>query len=119
MSAYHQRRINEEDVEKTAFRTRYRAFEFLVLSFGLINAPPIFMRLMNSIFHQYVDEFVILYLDDILIYSRSEEDHVHHVRLVLQLLRCNHLFANRDKCEFGVDRIEFIGYMLPPDNQPP
>ena len=113
-SGYHQIRINEEDVEKSAFRTRYGSFEFLVLPFGMTNAPPTFMRLMNSVFHQYLDEFVILYLDDILIYSRSEEEHLHHVRLVLQLLRRNQFFANRDKCEFGVDRIEFIGHIVTP-----
>ncbi len=111
-SGYHQIRIKNEDIEKTAFRTRYGSFEFIVLPFGLTNAPPTFMRLMNSIFHKYLDEFLIIYLDDILIYSKNANEHLNHIKLALQLLRDNHLYVNKDKCEFGVDKIEFIGHIV-------
>ncbi|CAF5087292.1 unnamed protein product, partial [Rotaria sp. Silwood1] len=111
-SGYHQIRIKDEDIEKTAFRTRYGSFEFVVLPFGLTNAPPTFMRLMNSIFHKYLDVFVIIYLDDILVYSKKEQDHYHHIKLVLQLLRDNHLYVNKAKCQFGVDHIEFVGHIV-------
>jgi hypothetical protein len=80
-SGYHQIRIKNDDIEKTAFRTRYGSFEFVVLPFGLTNAPPTFMRLMNSIFHKYLDEFVIIYLDDILIYSKNKHEHLNHIKL--------------------------------------
>ncbi|CAF3028738.1 unnamed protein product [Rotaria sp. Silwood2] len=111
-AGYHQIRIKDDDIEKTAFRTRYGSFEFVVLPFGLTNAPPTFMRLMNSIFHHYLDKFVIIYLDDILIYSKNENDHLNHIRLVLQLLRDNQLYANRTKCEFNVDQINFLGHVI-------
>jgi transposase InsO family protein len=111
-SGYHQIRIKDDDIEKTAFRTRYGSFEFVVLPFGLTNAPPTFMRLMNSIFHKYLDEFVIIYLDDILIYSKTELEHLHHIKLVLQLLHDNSLYANTAKCEFGVDQLEFVGHIV-------
>ncbi|CAF1640944.1 unnamed protein product, partial [Didymodactylos carnosus] len=99
-SGYHQIRVRDDDIEKTAFRTRYGHFEFTVLPFGLTNAPPTFMRLMNSIFHEYLDVFVIIYLDDILIYSKNEEDHLKHIKIVLDLLRKHQLFAKKSKCEF-------------------
>jgi len=111
-SGYHQIRIKDDDIEKTAFRTRYGSFEFVVLPFGLTNAPPTFMRLMNSIFHKHLDEFVIIYLDDILIYSKNESEHLHHIKLVLQLLRDNYLYVNKAKCEFGVDQLEFVGHIV-------
>jgi transposase InsO family protein len=111
-SGYHQVRIKDDDIEKTAFRTRYGSFEFVVLPFGLTNVPPTFMRLMNSIFHKYIDEFVIIYLDDILIYSKNEDEHLHHIKLVLQLLQHNHLYVNKAKCEFGVSEIEFVGHIV-------
>jgi len=111
-SGYHQIRIKDDDIEKTAFRTLYGSFEFIVLPFGLTNAPPTFMRLMNSIFHKYLDDFVIIYLDDILIYSINEQEHLTHIKLVLQLLRDNHLYVNKEKCEFSVDQIEFVGHIV-------
>jgi hypothetical protein len=86
-SGYHQVKIKEEDIHKTTFRTRYGHYEFVVVPFGLTNAPTIFMHLMNGIFRNYLDKFVIVFLDDILVYSKSEEEHEHHVRLVLQVLR--------------------------------
>ncbi|CAF3434864.1 unnamed protein product [Rotaria socialis] len=111
-AGYHQIRIKDDDIEKTAFRTRYGSFEFVVLPFGLTNAPPTFMRLMNSIFHKYLDKFVIIYLDDILIYSKNENDHLNHIKLVLQLLRENQLYVNGTKCQFNVDQINFLGYVI-------
>ena len=111
-TGYHQIRINDDDIEKTAFRTRYGSFEFLVLPFGLTNAPPTFMRLMNAIFHRYLDEFVIIYLDDILICSKNQHDHLNYITLVLQLLRDNQLYANKEKCEVDVDQIHFLGHVV-------
>ena len=99
-SGYHQLRIRHEDVPKTAFRTRYDHYEFLVMSFGLTNAPAAFMDLMNRVFKPFLDRFVIVFIDDILVYSRSEEEHVEHLRIVLQTLREHQLYAKFSKCEF-------------------
>jgi hypothetical protein len=87
ISGYHQVRINDEDISKTAFRTRYDHYEFMVVLFGLSNAPVVFMCLMNGVFRDYLDKFVIVFLDDILVYSKSEEEHEKHLRMVLQVLR--------------------------------
>ena len=98
-SGYHQIRIKKEDMPKTAFRMRYGHYEFLVLPFGLTNVPATFMTLMNDIFRKYLDDFVIVYLDDILIYSKTKEEHLQHVRLVLETLRKHQLYAKANKCE--------------------
>src|SRR5512140_115224 len=92
-SGYHQLRIREEDIPKTAFTTRYGLYEFTVMSFGLTNAPAFFMNLMNKVFMEYLDKFVVVFIDDILIYSQSEGDHQHHLRLVLGKLREHQLYT--------------------------
>ena len=99
-SDYHQLKIKGEDIPKTAFQTRYDHYEFLVMSFGLTNAPAAFMDLMNRVFHEYLDRFVIVFIDDILIYSKSQEEHDEHLRIVLQILRERKLYAKLKKCEF-------------------
>lgn len=97
---YHQIKIKNGDIPKTAFVTRYGQYEYTVMSFGLTNAPATFSRLMNSIFMEYLDKFVVVYLDDILIYSKNEEEHAEHLRLVLTKLREHRLYAKFSKCEF-------------------
>jgi hypothetical protein len=99
-SGYHQVRIKEEDIHKTTFRTRYGHYEFVVVPFGLTNAPIVFMFLMNGIFRNYLDNFVIMFLDDILVYSKYEEEHEHHLRLLLKVLREHKLYAKLSKCSF-------------------
>jgi hypothetical protein len=114
-SGYHQVRIASGDVSKTAFRTRYGHFEFAVLPLELMNAPATFMHLMQQVFRPCLDEFVIVFLDDILVYSRSEDDHVKHVRQVLQKLREHKLYGKLPKCEFMKDRVEFLGHVITRD----
>jgi hypothetical protein len=109
---YHQVRIKEEDINKTTFITRYGHYKFVVVPCGLTNSLVVFMCLMNSIFRNYLDKFVIVFLDDILIYSKSEEEHEHHLRLVLQMLREHHLYANLSKCSFYQEQIHYLGHIL-------
>ena len=111
-SGYHQVRIHPDDISKTAFRTRYGHYEFLVLPFGLTNAPATFMHLMQGIFAPYLDDFVIVFLDDILIYSKTLSDHQQHVRKVLKLLRENQLYAKESKCEFFQQSVSFLGHVV-------
>lgn len=111
-SGYHQIRIKDEDVPKTAFNTRYGQFSFLVLPFGLCNAPPTFQGLMNRVLGDYIDRFALVYLDDILIFSKSEEEHVKHVKMALDRLREAKLYANMSKCEFGKPEVEFLGFRV-------
>jgi hypothetical protein len=111
-SGYWQIRVREEDVPKTAFRSRYGSYEWLVLPMGLTNAPATFMHLMNQIFSEYLDQFVIVFLDDVLIYSRTLSEHRRHVRLALDVLRKHQLFAKESKCEFFRDHIDFLGHRV-------
>ena len=111
-SGYHQLRIANADVPKTAFRTRYGHYEFLVMPFGLTNAPAVFMALMNKVFMPYLDKFVIVFIDDILVYSRDEEEHANHLRLVLQTLREKQLYVKFNKCEFWLDQVVFLGHIV-------
>ncbi|KAL0553782.1 hypothetical protein IC582_007686 [Cucumis melo] len=109
---YHQLRIKDEDVPKTAFRSRYGHYEFIVMSFGLTNAPAVFMDLMNRVFREFLDTFVIVFIDDILIYSKTEAEHEEHLRLVLQTLRENKLYAKFSKCEFWLKQVSFLGHVV-------
>ena len=100
---YYQLMVEGEDILKTAFRTRYRHYEFLVMPFGLTNAPTAFMDLMNRVFKPYLDQFVVVFIDDILMYLKNKEDHEKHLRVVLQTLKEHQLFAKLNKCEFWLD----------------
>ncbi|GJS66054.1 retrotransposon protein, putative, ty3-gypsy subclass [Tanacetum coccineum] len=108
-------RVREQDISKTAFRTRYGHYEFLVMPFGLTNAPAVFMDLMNRIFHEYLDKFVIVFIDDILVYSKSEEEHERHLRIVLEILRQKKLYAKFSKCEFWLQQVAFLGHIVSAD----
>ena len=114
-SGYHQVRISPSDVPKTAFNTRYGQYEFLVLPFGLTNAPPTFQQLMNSVLGDCLDKFALVYLDDILIYSKTDSEHKQHVKHVLELLRKAKLIGNLKKCEFGKRELVFVGYKITPN----
>ncbi|GJV75460.1 reverse transcriptase domain-containing protein [Tanacetum coccineum] len=111
-SGYHQLRVREEDIPKTAFRTRYGHFEFTVMPFGLTNAPAIFMDLMNRVCKPYLDKFVIVFIDDILIYSKSEEEHEVHLKTILDLLKKEKLYAKNFKCEFWLKEVQFLRHVV-------
>eukprot|EP00253_Pinus_taeda_P021744 PITA_21744 len=111
-SGYHQIRIKEEDIAKTTFRTRYGHYEFVVLLFGLTNAPATFMCLMNNIFHHYLERFVLIFIDDILIYSRTMEEHHEHLRMVLQTLPEHQLYEKFSKCDFFKEEIQYLGHVI-------
>ncbi|KAA0066186.1 hypothetical protein E5676_scaffold790G001080 [Cucumis melo var. makuwa] len=111
-SGYHQLKVRESDIAKTTFRTRYGHYEFRVMPFGLTNAPTVFMDLMNRIFHQYLDQFVIVFIDDILVYSVDREAHEEHLRIVLQTLRDKQLYAKFSKCEFWLEQVVFLGHVV-------
>ena len=104
--------MQESDVPKTAFKTRYGHYEFLVMPFGLTNAPTTFMDLMNRVFQPYLDRFVIVFIDDILVYSGSPEEHSEHLRIVLQNLRKRQLYAKLSKCQFWLDKVTFLGCLI-------
>ncbi|GJY49768.1 putative reverse transcriptase domain-containing protein [Tanacetum coccineum] len=111
-SGYHQLRIKEEDISITAFRTRYGHFEFQVMPFGLTNAPAVFMDLMNRVCKPYLDKFVIVFIDDILIYSKNDEEHEKHLRIILELLKEEKLYAKFSKCDFWLDSVQFLGHVI-------
>nr|GEU57798.1 putative reverse transcriptase domain-containing protein [Tanacetum cinerariifolium] len=111
-SGYHQLRVREEDISKTAFRTRYGHYEFQVMPFGLTNAPAVFMDLMNRVCKPYLDKFVIVFIDDILIYSKSKQEHEEHLKLILELLKREQLYAKFSKCEFWISKVQFLGHVI-------
>jgi hypothetical protein len=111
-SSYHQVRVKEEDIPKTVFRTRYGHYKFLVMSFGLTNVQAIFMDTMNRVFHDYLDPFTIVFIDDILIYSRTSEEHVEHLWKALERLRREKLYAKLEKCEFWLDSVSLLRHVI-------
>ncbi|GJW38022.1 putative reverse transcriptase domain-containing protein [Tanacetum coccineum] len=111
-SGYHQLRVCEEDIPKTAFRTHYGHYEFQVMPFGLTNAPAVFMDLMNRVCKPYLDKFVIVFIDDILIYSKNKEEHEEHLKLILELLKKEELYAKFSKCEFWIPKVHFLGHVI-------
>jgi hypothetical protein len=111
-SSYHQIKIHPEYVPKTDFSTRYGLYEYLVMSFGLTNAPVHFMYLMNLVFMPELDKFMVVFIDDILVYSENEEDHAEHLRIVLTRLREHQLYAKFSKCEFWLHEVPFLGHVL-------
>jgi hypothetical protein len=111
-SGYHQMKIREQDIPKIAFTTRYDLYEFVVVSFGLTNAPAYFMNLMNKVFMEELDRFVVVFIDDILIYSETTEEHEEHLRVMLERLRQQKLYAKFSKCEFWMEEVAFLGHVL-------
>ncbi|GJU66450.1 putative reverse transcriptase domain-containing protein [Tanacetum coccineum] len=111
-SGYHQLRVREEDIPKTAFRTRYGHYEFQVMPFGLTNAPAVFMDLMNRVCKPYLDKFVIVFIDDILIYSKDKKEHEEHLKAILELLKKEELYAKFSKCEFWIPKVQFLGHVI-------
>jgi hypothetical protein len=109
-TGYHQLKVHESDIPKTAFTTCYSLFEYTVMSFGLTNAPAYFMNLMNKVFMKFLDKFVVVFIDNILVYSKTEEEHAEHLRLVLGTLREHQLYAKFSKCEFWLKEVGFLGH---------
>jgi hypothetical protein len=111
-SGYHQLKIRESDIPKPAFRTRYGLYEYTVMSFGPTNAPAYFMYLMNKVFIEYLDKFVVVFIDNILIFSKTEEEHEKHLRMVLEKLRSNQLYAKFSKCEFLLTEVALLRHVI-------
>jgi hypothetical protein len=111
-SGYHQMKIRPSDIPKMAFSTLYGLYEFTVMSFGLTNALAYFMNLMNKVFMEYLDKFIVVFIDDILVYSKNDGDHEEHLRLVLQKLWDNQLYAKYSKCEFWLDEVPCLGHII-------
>ncbi|GKF29184.1 putative reverse transcriptase domain-containing protein, partial [Tanacetum coccineum] len=111
-SGYHQLRVHEDYIPKTAFQMRYGHFEFTVMPFGLTDAPAVFMDLMNRVCKPYLDKFVIVFIDDIIIYSKTKEEHEVHLKLVLELLRKEKLYAKFSKCEIWLEEVHFLGHVV-------
>ena len=114
-SRYHQLKIKREDVPKTAFRTRYGHYEFLVLPFGLTNAPAYFMDLMNRVLHPYLDKLVVVFIDDNLVYSKLEEEYAEHLLIVLSTLADHKVYAKFKKCDFWMEKVHFLGHVISKD----
>ena len=111
-SGYYQFRVKDVDVPKIAFRTRYGHYEFLVMPFRLTNAPVAFMDLMNRVFHPYLDQFVVVFINDILVYYKDAQEHEQHLKIVLRILREKKLFAKLSKCDFWLKEVSFLGNIL-------
>ncbi|GKF58003.1 putative reverse transcriptase domain-containing protein, partial [Tanacetum coccineum] len=110
---YYQLRVREEDISKTAFRTRYGGhYEFQVMPFGLTNAPAVFMDLMNQVCKPYMDKFVIVFIDDILIYSKNKQEHEEYLKIIFELLKKEELYAKFSKCEFWIPKVQFLGHVI-------
>jgi hypothetical protein len=111
-SGYHQLKIRESDIPKTAFCTRYELYEYTMMSFRLTNATDYFMYLMNKVFMEYLDRFVVIFIDDILVFSKTMEEHEEHLRVVLEKLRSNQLYVKFSKCEFWLTEVAFLGHVI-------
>ena len=111
-TGYHQLRVREADIPKIEFWKRYGHFEIIVMPFRLTNVPTTFMDLMHSVFQPYLDQFVVVFVDDILIYSKSEEEHEDHLGVVLQTLRDHQLYTKFNKCEFWLNEVKFLGHVV-------
>jgi Reverse transcriptase (RNA-dependent DNA polymerase) len=111
-SGYYQIQVKTDDVPKTCIQARYGSFEFLVMPFGLTNSPSVFQALMNDVFREFLDDFVMVYLDDIIIYNKSEGEHLQHVETVLQKLKNQELYGKLSKCHFNETEVEFLGHVV-------
>ena len=111
-SSYHQVRIKDEDIFKTTFQTRYRHYEFVVMPSGLTNAPATFMYLMSNVVSKYLEKFVVVFIDDILVYSKKKEEHDEDLNIILQVLREHQLYAKFNKCDFYKDKIQYLGHII-------
>ncbi|GKF38220.1 putative reverse transcriptase domain-containing protein, partial [Tanacetum coccineum] len=109
---YHQLRVRKEDIPKTAFKTQYGHYEFQVMPFGLTNAPAVFMDLMNRVCKPYLDKFVIVFIDDVLIYSKNKKEHEEHLKAILEMLKKEELYAKFSKCEFWIPKVQFLGHVI-------
>ena len=111
-SGYHLILVKSDDVQKTAFRSRYGHYEYVVMLFGVTNAPALFMDFMNKIFRPFLDKFVVVFIDDILIYSKTQEDHIEHLRTILSILREKKSYAKLSKCDFWMKEVQFLGHVI-------
>ena len=108
-------RVMEEDIPKMGFSIRYGHYEFVVMPFGLTNAPAAFMDMMNHIYKKYLDQFIVVFVDDILVYSKTQEEHEEHLHIALKILREHELYAKKDKCEFWMEEVKFLGHVVSKD----